>query len=160
MGAGNEMTVSLLLGDDHNRLDAIMDEVRGRLSAGDLAGAASRFGAFRSGLERHIVAEEDVLFPALDRATGGRAGGPISVMRHEHAEIRKRLAEIGSILDRTSSSVTDAASPIGELVALLGAHNGKEERILYPMTDDSVRSSGSLEELVTRVREGLVAAAS
>jgi iron-sulfur cluster repair protein YtfE (RIC family) len=155
-GAGAPDSVTDLLQDDHRRLDAVRAEAKRSVTAGDLARAAARFREFRGGLERHIVAEEDVLFPALDRLTGGGAGGPLAVMRHEHAEIRGMMAELAAALD--GGAAAEATRRLGDLNALLLAHNGKEEHVLYPMTDESARRASELAELVRRVRDVLAAA--
>jgi quercetin dioxygenase-like cupin family protein len=145
-------TVTELLEVDHRRLDEMLIEAKRCAGGGDAARAAAGFREFRHGLERHIVAEEEVLFPALDRLTGGRAAGPIGVMRAEHAELRRRLAELSAALERGAA---DAGRRIGELNALLFAHNGKEERILYPMADQVAEADGSLPALLAGLRETL-----
>jgi iron-sulfur cluster repair protein YtfE (RIC family) len=155
-GAGAPDSVTDLLQDDHRRLDAVLAEAKRSVTAGDLARAAAGFREFRGGLERHIVAEEDVLFPALDRLSGGGAGGPIAVMRHEHAEIRRLMAELAAALDG-GGAAAEATRRLGDLSALLLAHNGKEEHVLYPMTDESARRASALAELVRRVRVVLAA---
>ena len=144
-------SVSELLGSDHRRLDAILAEVKRALAAGDLAGAAARFSAFREGLERHIVAEEQVLFPAFESATGLSGGGPTQVMRAEHAELRRLLDELAASLPRAGDD--ERTSLLGVLTGLIRAHNGKEERILYPMTDQALRDAPEREEVLQRLRE-------
>jgi iron-sulfur cluster repair protein YtfE (RIC family) len=152
-------SVTQLLGADHRRLDALLADAKRLLGAGDLPGAAARFGAFRSGLERHIVAEEEILFPAFGSLTGLSGAGPVQVMRAEHAEIRRLLADVASTLG--SDAGERPTSELAALTALLYAHNGKEERILYPATDRAARAAGSLDELLAALREtfGLGAAA-
>jgi regulator of cell morphogenesis and NO signaling len=142
--------VTGVLGSDHDRLDALLAEAK-RLLAEDPTRAAACFAAFRSGLERHIAAEEEVLFSAFETLTGIPGGGPTHVMRLEHAEIRGLLAEVGSRLERG-----DGARPtslLGDLTALLLAHNGKEDRILYPACDRAARQAGRLDTLVQALRE-------
>jgi hypothetical protein len=41
------------------------------------------------------------------------------------------------------------------VTALLMAHNGKEERILYPATDHAARDAGTLDALVASLRDAL-----
>lgn len=125
-------SITALLRDDHRRLDAIFSEVKESAGAAG-AGAAARFAEFRAGLERHIDAEEHVLFPAFEAATGTHGAGPTAVMRSEHAEIRRLMDEIAAALEREGA---DRVTPLAALTARLAAHNGKEERILYPMSDD------------------------
>jgi quercetin dioxygenase-like cupin family protein/hemerythrin superfamily protein len=146
-------TVSGLLGIDHRQIDEILVEAKRGSAAGDAQGAASRLRDFQRGLLRHMVAEEEVLFPALATSTGGGAGGPISVMRHEHTEMRRLIEDLVATLTRGDTE--DASRRFGDLTALLFAHNGKEERILYPMADNAAQADGSLPGLLAKLREAL-----
>ena len=105
---------------------------------------------FREGLEHHIEAEEQVLFPVFEGLTGAAQGGPTVVMRAEHAELRKLMAEVASVLE--AGPEEGHTTPLAALTARIYAHNGKEERILYPMTDRLAREAGTLDELVSRLR--------
>lgn len=148
-------SVAELLELDHHRLDSILVEAKRSMASGDLARAAARFSEFRCGLERHIDAEEEVLFPAWDTLSGGAGGGPIRVMRMEHAELRSLMAEIAAALAGTAGNGHTA--PLASLTARIYAHNGKEERILYPAADQAARDAGALEDLVRRLRAFLTA---
>ena len=50
--------------DDHARLDRLFQEFQGT-KRHDLARAAVSFAEFKAGLERHIVGEEEILFPGF-----------------------------------------------------------------------------------------------
>lgn len=144
-------SVSELLGADHLRLDVLLAETKQRLSAGDRAAARARFAAFRSGLERHIVAEEDQLFPAFEALLGPPGMRPTAVMRSEHAQIRRLLAEVAAALEPAEGELPVAE--LAALTALLLAHNGKEERILYPAADRAAQEAGQLESLLGKLRK-------
>jgi iron-sulfur cluster repair protein YtfE (RIC family) len=146
-------SVTQMLGGDHRRLDAVLADAKRALAAGDVARAAAGFAAFRSGLERHIVAEEEVVFPAFEALAGASAAGPTRVMRAEHAEIRRLMAEVSAQLERGGEP--GRATPFAALTALLYAHNGKEEQILYPATDQAARAAGALEGLLERMGDVL-----
>lgn len=138
-----------LLSLDHRRLDTILAAAKQSLHAGDIARGFERFAEFREGLERHIAAEEEVAFPAFEALAGASACGPTNVMRAEHREIRRLMAEIASDLERGGEG--RHTTPLAALTARIYAHNGKEERILYPAMDQTVRDAGALEELVRRI---------
>jgi iron-sulfur cluster repair protein YtfE (RIC family) len=138
-----------LLGLDHRRLDAILAATKRSLRAGDIARGLAQFREFRDGLERHIAAEEDVLFPSFESLVGGAGGGPTHVMRQEHDEIRRRMGEIVSALERGGHE--ELTTPLAGLTARIYAHNGKEERILYPAMDRAARDAGALEGLLRRL---------
>jgi len=61
-------TVAEIFGWDHRRLDVLLADPKRSLAAGELAGAATLFSQFREGLGRHIVVEEEILYPTMDRA--------------------------------------------------------------------------------------------
>jgi len=144
-------SVTRLLGDDHRRLDALLADAKRALAADDRPRAAARFGEFRAGLESHIAAEERVLFPRFEALTGIASGGPTHVMRVEHAQIRELLAEISAGLG-DGASPTPLSTPLAHLTALLLAHNGKEERVLYPASDRAARAAGEMEGLLEKLR--------
>lgn len=139
-----------LLSLDHRRLDAILAAAKQSLHAGDIARGFARFSEFRNGLERHIAAEEEVLFPVFEALIGGPGNGPTHVMRLEHSEIRRLMAEIVSELERGGGD--GRATPLAALTARIYAHNGKEERILYPAMDQATRDAGALDALLHRIR--------
>jgi len=143
-------SVTELLSLDHRCLDAVLAESKRCLFAGDLRAGAAAFASFRDGLEHHIAAEEEILFPALDALRGGAAAGPLHVMRVEHEEIRRLLAEVAASLERGAGDGPTA--PLAALTARLYAHNGKEERILYPMSDQAVGEAEGRADLVERIR--------
>jgi iron-sulfur cluster repair protein YtfE (RIC family) len=141
-------SVAELLCRDHRRLDSILADAKRCLVARDLPRASARFAEFRDGLEHHIAAEEEVLFPAFETFTGGAGGGPTHVMRMEHAELRRLMAEVASNLERGDDE--SRATPLAALTARIYAHNGKEERILYPAIDQAAREADALEGLLRR----------
>jgi iron-sulfur cluster repair protein YtfE (RIC family) len=146
-----------LLRLDHHRLDAVLAAAKQALRAGDLARARARFSEFREGLERHIAAEEEVLFPAFEALTGAAGGGPTHVMRSEHGELRRLMAEVASGLEGGGGE--GHTTPLAALTARIYAHNGKEERILYPALDRAAGEAGALQALVDRLgRRGILAA--
>lgn len=134
---------------DHRRLDGIFEDVKRRVADGTFDAAQARFRTFADGLDHHIDMEERILFPAFEEATGMTAG-PTQVMRVEHARIRVRLGEIATALaGRDRGAFSESAEA---LVALLGAHNAKEEGILYPMSDRVAGDERGREEMVERMQ--------
>ena len=140
-------SVTHLLSLDHRRLDAILAGAKQSLRAGDVARGLARFSEFREGLERHIATEEEVLFPVFEALTGATGGGPTHVMRMEHSEICRLMATVVSELERGGDQ-----GHITPLPARIYAHNGKEERIVYPALDQAARDANALEEVIRRIR--------
>ncbi|HAJ76949.1 MAG TPA: hypothetical protein DCM64_10900 [Gammaproteobacteria bacterium] len=118
---------------DHDRLDDLFEEFN-KLAKSDMGKAKSLFDNFRAGLQRHIIWEEDILFPIFERATGMHETGPTAVMRMEHGQIKNILA---AIHEKVLAGESDGIDGLGtQLLGVLGPHNVKEENILYPAIDD------------------------
>ena len=115
---------------DHDRLDNLLRQFIQKKRV-DFKGAKPYFREFFKGLRKHIVWEEEVLFPFFEKVSGITTG-PTQVMRQEH-----RL--IGAILDRIHDKVRKADPNTDteeqELFAVLKPHNEKEECCLYPAID-------------------------
>lgn len=116
-------TAHELLAADHRRLDALLTQA---LAAREAA-RVELFRFFAVGLTRHMHMEEGELFPVFERLAG--TPGPTAVMQHEHQLFRTALTEcfaanFGNFEQRTTA-----------LVQALGAHNLKEESVIYPIVD-------------------------
>ena len=136
---------------DHRRLDALMNACKALVEAGDTKAAAARFEEFRQGLMR-LKIEEGLLFPEFEAAMGlDRSGGPTGVMRSEHAEIIRMLELVRELLAELRPDAAEFERLRSALTGLLHEHNGKEERILYPMTDQMVEPV-RLKDLVRKMR--------
>lgn len=147
--AGSVRSVSEYLGFDHNRLDSMLPEVERLVGAREFTRAAERFGEFSCGLNRHIEAEEQILFPAFERRTGMRSG-PTVVMRAEHVEIRQWMAAAAAALQ--AQDAAGFAHAVGRMVNVLTIHNMKEEQVLYPMADQAAGDLQSQDELVRQMQ--------
>ncbi len=98
---------------------------------------ATSFAHFRQQMEAHFAAEENILFPAFESATG-MSDGPTRMMRYEHDQMRGLLDQLSAAL---AASDQDAYSGVSEtLLMLMQQHNMKEENILYPMCDQALGS--------------------
>jgi regulator of cell morphogenesis and NO signaling len=146
--AGSLRAVTEALSWDHDRLEVIEQRAFEAHAAGDAAGAVAAWKEFAHGLERHIRFEEQVLFPVFEERTGAPpAAGPTAVMRIEHREIEGLLDEIAAALE----GATDALPLRARLHRVLRDHNMKEERILYPATDQAL-DEGARDEVVRRIQ--------
>ena len=126
-------TILEFMSIDHDRLD---NKIR-TYSADklvDIERAESIFLSFKNELERHIIWEEDILFPVFERKTGIKDGGPTSVMRAEHIQIKNHLQEIKKKLH--AKKIQNPCKEEVALLEVLESHNQKEENILYPGIDN------------------------
>ena len=142
-------TILEFVSADHDRLDNIFEEFKA-LKHNDIDRAKTLFLDFQTGLQQHIVWEEDILFPIFEQGTGMRDTGPTAVMRMEHRQIKHFLEEIGEkVLTGELEGIDEAK--IG-LLEVLGAHNQKEENILYPAIDN-LTSEQDKEKAIQRMRQ-------
>lgn len=122
-------TISGFFAKDHDEIDAILSRADFR----DAAAALLILREFDYRLERHIIWEETVLFPAAARVDPALARGPIPVMLHEHIVIRAAKAKALESLRRGDGMA--AMTRIQEMLVILASHNEKEESIIYPSCD-------------------------
>ncbi|MDH5667740.1 MAG: hemerythrin domain-containing protein [Nitrospira sp.] len=127
-----QKTITAFYEDDHNKLDELFKTFHATKRT-DFAKAKEAFKSFKVGLQRHIVWEEDLLFPLWEEKTGMSEGGPTFVMRQEHRQIGQLLE---AIHDKVAAQNADTDQDEQLLLALLGSHNMKEERVLYPSIDN------------------------
>jgi uncharacterized protein (DUF2249 family) len=147
--AGTTRAVTECLAWDHDRLEALEQRAFEARAAGDYEEARSIYRAFTHGLRHHIGFEEGVLFPEFEARAGfSPQAGPTAVMRFEHREIESLLARIEAGIGDAAATMDGARA---ELHRILGEHNLKEERILYPGTDQLL-TADQRDELVKRIQ--------
>ena len=117
---------------DHKRIDFNISRLR--KSAGSPDAAKSVYSKVRAQLLKHIELEEAVLFPAFGEHAAPGQTGPVQVMIAEHREITSILVTAGDSLDQTL-----LGSNIDALIGKLAMHNKKEEIILYPLINRTLR---------------------
>jgi len=128
-------TIAEFMGQHHDRLDDIFKQFQ-TIKKQDVSKARSLFQEFLTGLHRHILWEEDILFPVFEaEAEMVKDHGPTGVMRNEHRQIKSFLAQIQAKI--AEGDLTTEKAEEG-LLQVLTAHNVKEEKILYPWIDNCV----------------------
>jgi len=121
-----------ILPEHHKHCDDLFVAAEEAVQSGDWAAAGSACDRLNAQMQAHFAAEEDMLFPAFEAATGN-SSGPTRVMRMEHEQMRPLLAELEQACAARDS---ETFSGIAEtLLVLMQQHNMKEENILYPMCD-------------------------
>ncbi|MGQ0696117.1 MAG: hemerythrin domain-containing protein [Nitrospiraceae bacterium] len=131
-----EKTISAFYEEDHDRLEELFKTFQ-QLKRSNFAKAKEAFKEFKIRLQRHIVWEEDLLFPLWEEKTGMSEGGPTFVMRNEHRQIGQQLE---AIHDKVAEQNPDSDQEEEALLVLLNSHNMKEERVLYPAIDNVTSS--------------------
>lgn len=107
------------------------DEGWAAVEAAEGEALGEAYEAFERMMERHFGWEEEVLFPALEAATGMAGMGPTAVMRAEHRQMRGVLAQMRGALDAGDEG--ELLDQGDTLLMLVQQHNAKEEAMLYPM---------------------------
>ena len=126
---------SKILPDHHRHCDDLFVAAEESAQRGDWAAAAPAFARFHEQMNAHFEAEEALLFPAFEAATG-MSGGPTEMMRYEHDQMRTLLAQLAAACeDHDGETYAGVAET---LLMLMQQHNMKEENILYPMCDDTL----------------------
>ena len=125
-------TPSQPLVDQHRKCDDFLSQLENALRSGQQDAARSACNAMASEVEAHLGLEEEVVFPALEAATGMR-GGPTQVMRAEHEDMRDLVAQVTEAVAKADAD--GALSALETLLVLTQQHNVKEENILYPMCE-------------------------
>ncbi|MBN8443109.1 MAG: hemerythrin domain-containing protein [Thauera sp.] len=121
-----------VLAQDHRDCDHAFARAEALVAKREWSAADKATAEFAADLDRHFETEEQVLFPRFEAVTG-MSNGPTAVMRGEHAEMRRVLAELQNALRRRDAD--DFSGEAETLLILMQQHNMKEENILYPMCD-------------------------
>lgn len=85
-------------------------------------------------LEAHIAQEDDVLFPAYTRASGGE--GLVEQFRIEHRDIIALRDELLTALK--SNNTRELGTVTARLAELLGDHMRREDMMLFPSARDAL----------------------
>lgn len=125
-------TISSYLANDHARCEALFAQAQSALEDGQWPQAARAFACFGDALERHLLVEERIVFPAYEKAIR-TASVPASAMRAEHLRIRGIMQRLAySIEKRRGDEAFDHA---GILRRVLDRHDQAEQGKLYPMVE-------------------------
>lgn len=128
-------TPSQTLPEHHRHCDELFAAAEEAALGGDWSAAVPAFERFNAQMIAHFDAEETLLFPAFEAATGMSAG-PTQMMRYEHDQMRGLLARMAAACEARDSQ--GYGGDAETLLMLMQQHNMKEEHIHYPMCDQSL----------------------
>lgn len=132
----NELSIKTYFEEDHDRLDELFKNFQ-TLKSSNYSKAKEYFKEFKHDLQRHIIWEEDILFPIFEKKTGIVAG-PTNVMRTEHRQIKECLELIHDKVKKQDPNSDDDEQ---KLLSILKSHNLKEENVLYPAIDGLINET-------------------
>ncbi len=124
-----------ILPEHHHHCDDLFVAAEDAVGRGDWAEAEAAFGRFEGQMKAHFDAEETLLFPSFEAATG-MSDGPTRMMRYEHEQMRSLLAQLAAAC--TARDDDSYAGVAETLLMLIQQHNMKEENILYPMCEQAL----------------------
>lgn len=125
-------SIKIFLSSDHRHCDETLTQIENAVSKNDWNDAAKALKQFLGEMSRHLGFEENVLFPAFEKATG-MTFGPTMVMRSEHTLMRGIFSEMEEACQEKNE---DRLLGLCEtLMILIQQHNNKEEQMLYVMCD-------------------------
>ncbi len=141
----DKFNVSNFFTHDHDELDGNFEKFQEHKRT-NYPLAKEYFKRFKFGLQRHIVWEEEFLFPLFEQVTG-IINGPTQVMRQEHRQIEAALEAVHKKVQKA-----DPDSNVQEqgLLSVLKTHNDKEEYVIYPAIDQAA-SKDQLQTLRTKM---------
>lgn len=100
----------------------------------------------------HHGKEEEILFPAMEKAGIPNERGPIGQMLIEHSEGRKYIKEMGASIQDGSINESAFIQAASNYINLLRAHIKKENMVLFPM-GDKVLPIDEQKEIMTKFQE-------
>jgi len=127
----------------HRDCDEIFTQAESAVAKNNWLAANEQWSIFTDELELHLQAEENILFPQFEQATGMTAG-PTQVMRGEHQQMRVLVNDINESLNVENKDKFLGLSET--LMVLMQQHNMKEEMMLYPMCQQQISQSDDLQE--------------
>lgn len=128
---------------EHGLIYLLFDQVE-QLAGSDSESASSAADGAAALVSRAVIAhaelEDELLFTALEARMG--PAGPLTVMRSEHDEIHRRLAD-------GTDGQSGAMQRVLGTIPLAREHFAKEEQVLFQMARQ-VLSADELEQLSIR----------
>jgi hemerythrin superfamily protein len=115
---------------DHLRLDALFDDVLKRLALDDRDETRAAWGDFEKGLLAHLEVEEKFILPRFERDHELEA----SVIRREHEDFRKKLTELGVMVDLHAIRMNIAS----DFIRALRDHARREDSLMYRWAQENL----------------------
>jgi len=125
----------------HRECDDVFTEAEGAVAKDDWLLASQKWPIFTKELALHLQAEETILFPKFEQATG-MTDGPTQVMRMEHEQMRALIQNLDNALTKRNKVSFLGFSET--LMVLMQQHNMKEEMMLYPMTEQHLPNANEV----------------
>jgi hemerythrin-like domain-containing protein len=157
------MRATEILNHEHRVIEQVLNcldqwvEQSEKSAAPDWATAEEILQFLRTFADRcHHGKEEDQLFPMLEERGFSPNAGPTAMMRFEHEQGRRYMAEMAAAvkqgLAHNNSAIIRFSTNARAYTAMLRLHIQKEDHCLFPMADSSF-SEADHAELLRRFEE-------
>ncbi len=143
-------TIREYLTADHGHCDELFANMEDAVIK-SIDSAKKAYEVFAEEAERHFQMEERVMFLEFEQKTG-MTQGPTAIMRHEHAQMRNLIAEMGKAIEAKDKDKFFGNSET--LMILMQQHNMKEEQMLYPMAQQHL--SAESERIVEMMQSMII----
>jgi hypothetical protein len=117
-----------LITNDHANIADLCGEIPRAFPGGGVRSRERLFSELDAELRRHLEAEEESLYDALE--DHDRAEHLVAELEHEHEEIERQLGELARVRDKGSLDWTQS---FRDLAALIEGHFHREEHELLPL---------------------------
>lgn len=143
-------SITTFMDAEHERIHAMWEQTAAALYAEEFGKLHRLAGDFIAALKRHLNAEEQILFPAIEKKTNNTE--PTGAMRLEHRQMEHMLEHLKPLLtvEELWTGIKAVEGQEIEPGALLRSHANKEHDVLYPMADEVLADEAS--QLIARIR--------
>jgi hemerythrin-like domain-containing protein len=117
-----------LIANDHANIADLCGEIPRAFPDGGVRSRERLFSELDTELRRHLEAEEESLYDALE--DHDRAEHLVAELEHEHEEIERRLGELARVRDKGAQEWTQR---FRDLAGLIEGHFHREEHELLPL---------------------------
>jgi hypothetical protein len=117
-----------MIANDHANIADLCGEIPRAFPDGGVRSRERLFSELDTELRRHLEAEEESLYDALE--DHDRAEHLVAELEHEHEEIGRRLGELARVRDKGTQEWT---KKFRDLAALIEGHFHREEQELLPL---------------------------
>jgi len=144
-------TITGFMTAEHAQINSKWEQTVAALTAEDFGKLHGLAGDFIAALQRHIHAEEQILFPAIEKKSGDDE--PTSAMRLEHRQMEHMMERLKPLLtvEELWTAIKAVEGQETEPDALLRSHENKERDVLYPLAD-KVLGAQEVRQLVAQMR--------
>jgi hemerythrin-like domain-containing protein len=132
---------------DHREHEANLYECQALAEQEDWRGVKRVYDELRRAIERHIAAENDIIFPAYE-ALADTSETPTRLLREEHDQVLVLLGECAAVISMHDSE--QAVASLSFMADYMIKHHDREEQMFLPMAGHAL--AAQREEILERLK--------